>query len=87
MLHPTEEHIAYMQAHATDDRRPWFVGVNVAFLALAYIAIGLRIMSRLKIKTAIGWDDWLICGAAVSREFHTLSTTNPRGHMEGMTVQ
>lgn len=42
------------------------MGANVACLVVAYVSVGLRFMSRLKIGTHLGLDDWLICGAAVS---------------------
>jgi hypothetical protein len=67
MRHPTPEQTAYMQAHIHDDRRAWFVGANSAFLALAYLSVALRFVSRMKIGTKIGLDDWLIFAAAVSQ--------------------
>lgn len=68
MLHPTPDEIAYMQAHASDDRRAPFVGVNIACLVLAFVAVSLRVIARIKIGTKIGLDDWLIILAAVSSD-------------------
>ncbi|ORY00952.1 hypothetical protein BCR34DRAFT_101650 [Clohesyomyces aquaticus] len=65
MLHPSDQDIAYWQTHRGEDRRSWFLGLNVAFLGLAYAAVGLRLVSRLKIGTKVGLDDWLICVAAL----------------------
>jgi magnesium-transporting ATPase (P-type) len=65
MIHPSPEQINHMTAHASDDRRPWFIGVNVLCLVLAYFAVGLRIISRLKIGTNIALDDYLIIASAL----------------------
>jgi hypothetical protein len=66
MLHPSPAEIAHMQANASDDRRVWFVAANAAFLVLAYLSVAMRVLSRRKIGTYIGLDDWLIIASAVS---------------------
>ncbi|KAF2475039.1 uncharacterized protein BDR25DRAFT_384564, partial [Lindgomyces ingoldianus] len=75
MLHPTAQDISYWQAHLGDDRRSWFVGLNATFLVLAYVAVSLRFLSRLKIGTKIGLDDWLICCAAVKFQTSLIAQT------------
>ena len=67
MLHPSDADLAYMRAHADDNRVPLFVGVNAMCVGVVYVAIFLRFTSRMKIRTKIGLDDWLIALAAVSR--------------------
>jgi hypothetical protein len=67
MLHPSDADLAYMRAHADDNRVPLFVGVNAMCVGMVYVAIFLRFTSRMKIRTKIGLDDWLIALAAVSR--------------------
>jgi len=67
MLHPSPADIEFMKKHIDDDRRPWFVGANAGCLLLAYLAVALRLLSRWKIGTKIGLDDWLIGLATVSK--------------------
>jgi len=66
MHHPTPAQVAYMTAHASDDRRGWIIGVNILCLLLAAGAVALRLASRIKIGTKIGLDDGLVCAAWVS---------------------
>ena len=66
MLHPSPADIEFMIKHIDDDRRPWFVGANAGCLVLAYLSVALRLLSRRKIGTKIGLDDWLIGLATVS---------------------
>jgi hypothetical protein len=65
MRHPTKEQITYMAAHSGDNREPWYIALNTLCLAVACVAVGLRIASRTKLKTKIGLDDWLIIVAMV----------------------
>ncbi|KAF2113080.1 hypothetical protein BDV96DRAFT_648693 [Lophiotrema nucula] len=71
MIHPSAEEIAYMEAHVDDDRRLWFVGINAACLAVGYLAVTLRFLSRSKIGTNLGLDDWLIGLALLFLTGHT----------------
>ena len=66
MRHPTPEQIQYMQDHIDEDRRPWLVGVNVSFIAIAVVAVVLRFYARKKVMARLGVDDWLIAAAGVS---------------------
>lgn len=66
MMQATPEQLAYWREHAADDRRAWFVGGNALCLVVAFAAVVLRVLSRVKIGTMIGLDDWLIGVAAVS---------------------
>lgn len=73
MQPPTPEQIAYMQAHAGDDKRALFAAGNAVVLGIAYIAIVLRFVSRARVGTKYGWDDWLICLAAVGCLFISIA--------------
>ncbi|KAF2262580.1 hypothetical protein CC78DRAFT_545766 [Lojkania enalia] len=73
MLHPTPADIEYMLARVGEDRRQWLVGGNVASLVLVFLSVGLRILSRVKIGTRVGLDDWLICLAATLASGHIIS--------------
>jgi hypothetical protein len=66
MYHATPDQIAYMQAHINENRQPWFIGANIAFLVVALGSVALRFLARIKIGTHLGLDDWLIFTAAVS---------------------
>jgi hypothetical protein len=73
MKHPSPDQIAYMQAHGDDNRQPWLIGTNIAFLVITFIAVALRFIARVKIGTHLGLDDWLIFSAAVSGNFCLLN--------------
>ncbi|KAF2658330.1 hypothetical protein K491DRAFT_276662 [Lophiostoma macrostomum CBS 122681] len=72
MLHPSEADLAYMRAHADDNRAPLFVAVNGVCVGLVYFALIMRFISRMKIKTKIGLDDWLIALAALLVTSHVI---------------
>lgn len=46
---------------------PRILGVNIATLALAAIAICLRFLSRRLSRAQFWWDDWLMLPAIVCR--------------------
>jgi len=72
MRHPNPSQIAWMEGRVSDNRSGALVGEHTLCLALAIIAVALRLVSRVKVGTRIGLDDWLICGALVSKISSTL---------------
>lgn len=48
-----------------EERGPALLIVELTFLPLALICLGLRLYVRLAIVRKTGWDDWLMVGAAV----------------------
>jgi hypothetical protein len=52
------------------NRGPELLGVNIAFLATAALAYGLRVFVRLKMVKAFGFDDWLMGLALVRCQTH-----------------
>jgi hypothetical protein len=44
----------------TEDLSGNVIGSVVTLMAIATVAVGLRIASRLTSKAGFGWDDWLI---------------------------
>jgi hypothetical protein len=44
----------------TEDLSGNVIGSVVALMAIATVAVGLRIASRVSSKAGFGWDDWLI---------------------------
>ncbi|KAI0405666.1 hypothetical protein F4802DRAFT_596935 [Xylaria palmicola] len=61
----TPEEIEYYKEHAGDSLQGSIIASNAAGLALAYIAVGLRIYARKAAKAPFGHDDWLIIAALV----------------------
>ena len=51
---------------AIPNRGPELVGVNVAFMATAFLANALRCIVRVKMVKAFGVDDWLMVASMVS---------------------
>jgi hypothetical protein len=51
---------------AIPNRGPELVGVNVAFMATAFLANALRCIVRVKMVKAFGVDDWLMVASTVS---------------------
>lgn len=51
---------------AIPNRGPELVGVNVAFMATAFLANALRCVVRVKMVKAFGVDDWLMVASTVS---------------------
>jgi hypothetical protein len=59
------EQVEYLQARIHEDRRPMFIAINAVFLVVVLVSVALRFISRRKIGTHLGLDDWLIALAAV----------------------
>jgi hypothetical protein len=68
MAAPTDADIAYMMAHAHDDRRPNYIAANSICIGLAAIAVVLRLLSRFLAQIKLGFDDYTICISLVSAQ-------------------
>lgn len=60
-----------------NDDETYIIVASVIPLAIAYIALGLRIWGRRRVDAKIGTDDWLVVGGLVCRDFF---------HMESPSV-
>ena len=56
----------YPGVQLDDDQGPEMNSVSVAFIALSFSVLALRLVSRLVTRVPFGTDDWLILVAAVS---------------------
>ena len=66
---PTPAQIDYMQQHRNDTKVPKILGVNIALLIIASLAIALRFFSRYVHAGQIGADDWIILVSLVTVDF------------------
>ena len=77
MVHPTKEVMESWPAPNFVDpvtRGPALTIVNVIFITLVFVVVGLRYYTRLRITKSFGLDDWVIGVSLVnSRIFGTLS--------------
>jgi len=57
-----------MASTSTDDvnRGPIVIGITLSTIIIGVLAVGVRILIRLRITKAFGWDDGLIVAALVS---------------------
>ena len=62
----SNEEIQYELAHASDNRAPNLVAAYVTCLALSYIAVVLRFISRRQSRNAFLADDWMLVVGLVS---------------------
>ena len=61
----SKQELKYEILHKNDDRGPDLIAAYTACLALAYIAVTLRFISRRKSKNALLADDWTLVVALV----------------------
>lgn len=65
MALPTSEEIQYQEEHIHDDRSGNIVTSHAICIALAAIAVLLRLIARRMCKASIRADDWMIIVALV----------------------
>ena len=65
-LPPAE--IQYQLVHQNENRGADIIAANTIMLVAAYIAIGLRFMSRRLMHATLGADDWMMVVGLVSPE-------------------
>ena len=68
---PSPEVLQYQQKHRNDNRGPDIIVSLAIMLAMAYIAVGLRFLSRKMTRANLSYDDWvmvigLVCHAGSS---------------------
>lgn len=65
MVHLSAADIAYQKAHITDDRRDSIIVSHAICIALAFVAVVLRFISRKIGEVKIHWDDYMTVAAFV----------------------
>ena len=60
-----KQEIEYEMLHERDDRGSNLIEAYAICLALAYVAVGLRFLSRRKSRNALWADDWMVVVALV----------------------
>lgn len=65
-LPPAE--IQYQLVHQNENRSADIIAANTIMLVAAYIAVGLRFMSRRLMHATLGADDWMMVVGLVSPE-------------------
>ena len=56
---PPEE-LQYQEVHKNDNRGPEIIVSLAIMLAVAYIAVGLRFLSRRMTRAGSSYDDWMM---------------------------
>lgn len=77
MVHPTKEIMESWPAPNFVDpvtRGPGLTVVNIIFIILVFVVVGLRYYTRLRITRSFGLEDWVIGISLVnSRDFDAIS--------------
>ena len=63
---PSSSEIQYQQEHIHESRVANLIAANVACLALSFVFVGLRFLSRWMKKIKCEADDWLVVAGLVS---------------------
>ncbi|KAI9035507.1 uncharacterized protein KD926_003435 [Aspergillus affinis] len=56
----TPEEIAYYQAHADDNRQSSKTAADIVGIVLTLVAVGARLLARIRSGARLSWDDYLI---------------------------
>ena len=59
------EVLAHMQANVDDNKVPDIIASNAICLAIAYVTVALRIVSRNLIRNGLHTNDWCMVAALV----------------------
>ena len=74
---PSPAEVAYQEAHINDTRVPDMLAAFIFSLAIAYVSVGLRYVSRRVKQQQWLMDDWVILGSLVC--FATFRDRRERG--------
>lgn len=70
MATPSPQELHYQEEHRNENRGPEIISALAIMLAMAYVAVGLRFVSRRMVRAKLLYDDWvivigLVCHAAL----------------------